>query len=109
MSSDDVVKSVITEAGYDGDDVLRRANGPECKAELRARTKEAKDSGLCGVPTYRVFRRRVGEGEDAWKLFGDLVWGQDEVPVVEDLIAGWDGKGVAEVGTESKSNRPSKL
>ena len=109
MSSDDVLKSVITEAGYDGDNVLKRANSQECKADLRARTKEAKDTGLCGVPSYRVFRRTAGAGEDAWKLFGGIVWGQDEVPVVEDLIAGWNGEGVADVGNESRSDRSSKL
>lgn len=109
MSSDEVLKRVITEAGYDGDDILKRANGAEPKAELRARTKEAKDNGLCGVPTYRVFRRKAGEGEDAWKLFGDLVWGQDELPVVEDLIAGWDGKGVADVDAGNRNDRSSRL
>ena len=108
MSSDDVVRSVITEVGYNGDDILARANGAEAKAELRARTREAKESGLCGVPTYRVLRRRVGEGEDAWKRFGDIVWGQDEIPVVEDLIAGWNGKGIAEVET-GRHNRSSRL
>lgn len=105
MSSDDVVKSVVAEAGYNADDVMARANGAEAKADLRARTKEAKDNGLCGVPTYRVFRRKIGDGEHQWKLSGDLVWGQDEFPVVEDLIAGWDGEGIAAVDATGRSSK----
>lgn len=105
VSDDEVVKRIITEAGYNADNILARANGAEAKAELRARTKEAKENGLCGVPTYRIFRRKAGEGDKAWKLFGDLVWGQDEFPVVEDLIAGWNGEGVASVDTSSRSSK----
>ena len=43
--------------------------------------------GLCGVPTYRVLRQG-DKGE--WEAVGGLVWGQDEINVVEDLIAGWN-------------------
>lgn len=107
MSSDEVLKSVVAETGYDADELLARANGPECKADLRARTKEAKDLGLCGVPTYLVFRRKVGDKE--WKSFGDLVWGQDEFPVVEDLIAGVSVEGTAEVATRGRGVSSSKL
>jgi 2-hydroxychromene-2-carboxylate isomerase len=104
MSSDEVLADVIREAGYDAQDVLARANSPQYKNELRARTKEAKDTGLCGVPSYRVFRRQTGEG--GWKLAGDIVWGQDELAVVEDLIAGWDGRrSVKEVEGESDGGR----
>ena len=96
MAKDDVVKKVIDEAGYSGSDILSRANSADIKAELRARTQEAKDVGLCGVPTYRVFRRKT-DG-DQWQQVGDIVWGQDEIAVVEDLIAGWNGEtGVAKV------------
>lgn len=84
---------------------MSQANSQEIKTKLRNSTKEAKDAGLCGVPTYRVFRKRAAEKE--WKQVGDLVWGQDELAVVEDLIAGWDGESVAEVG--SVSGKGSKL
>lgn len=96
MSSDEVLAQVIAEAGYDAKAVLSKANGDAIKKELRAKTAEAKEVGLCGVPTYRVFRRRAGSGGE-WQQTGDLVWGQDELAVVEDLIAGWDGNGVAKV------------
>jgi 2-hydroxychromene-2-carboxylate isomerase len=88
------------EAGYNGADLITRANAPAIKAKLRALTAEAKDLGLCGVPTYRVLRQQQGGGE--FKPVGGLVWGQDEINVVEDLIAGWvpeNSQGqVAEVG-----------
>lgn len=93
MADDQVLKQVIDEAGMNSEDVLRRANTQECKADLRARTGEAKKIGLCGVPSYRVFRRRVGEGEQGWKLASDIVWGQDLITDVEDYIAGWNGSG----------------
>ena len=90
--------SILDEAGYNGKDLIARANEAEPKAKLRALTAEAKDLGLCGVPSYRVSRQ---EGDGEWQVVGGLVWGQDEINVVEDLIAGWnpetDGE-VAEVG-----------
>lgn len=95
MGSDDVLSKVIAEAGCDAQGILSRANEPKYKNELRARTKEAKEQGLCGVPSYRVFRK--GVQEEAWKQVGDIVWGQDELAVVEDLIAGWDDKSGAAV------------
>jgi len=101
MSKDDVLKQVITEAGYDGDNIIAQANSPEVKADLRARTKDAKDASICGVPTYRVFRRKIGDSN--WKQHGDLVWGQDELATVEDLIAGWDGSRVAEIRGNARS------
>lgn len=98
MASDEVLHQVIAEGGYDATEILTRANEKKYKDELRARTSEAKEVGLCGVPSYRVFRRKVGrEREEDWAQVGDIVWGQDESVVVEDLIAGWNGQGVAKV------------
>jgi len=101
MAKDDILQQVITEAGYDGGSILTQANSPAIKAELRARTKEAQETGICGVPTYRVFRR--GKGETEWQQNGDLVWGQDELTSVEDLIAGWDGTGTAQLEGDARS------
>ena len=91
MGNDQVLRQVISEAGYDAQDVFSRANNAKTKADLRARTQEAKDAGICGVPSYRVFRRRTQEQK--WEQTGDIVWGQDEINVVEDIIAGWDPEG----------------
>lgn len=87
VSDEGVLADVLTNGGYDGPALIKRANAPEIKAKLRANTAEAKEMGICGVPTYRVLRQH-GKGE--WKPVGGLVWGQDETNVVEDLIAGWD-------------------
>ena len=102
VSDDTVLRSVLDEAGYDGADLIARANTPDIKTKLRALTAEAKQLGLCGVPTYRLLRQQQ-EG-DEFEAVGSLVWGQDEISVVEDLIAGWvpeKGGQVAEVGKVS--------
>lgn len=88
MSNDNILHSVILDAGYNADSIISRANSSEIKQNLRARTKEAKDTGICGVPSYRIFRRSAAGGD--WKLVSDIIWGQDESVVVEDIIAGWD-------------------
>lgn len=106
MSSDDVLSKVITEAGYDASSILARANSDEYKKALRAHTQEAKQIGLCGVPSYRIFRKR--DGQD-WRQVGDIVWGQDEMAVVEDLIAGWNGERVADVPQFVDAKSRSKL
>lgn len=97
MSSDDVLKQVISETRKDADHIMERANSDEIKKGLRARTKEAKDNGLCGVPSYRVLRKASGDSE--WKEVGDIVWGQDDSNVVEDMIAGGSGDEVATVAS----------
>ena len=108
MSSDSVLHSVIAEAGYDAVSIIAKANSPEIKQDLRARTKEAKDTGICGVPSYRVFRRRIGNGDQDWKRAGDIIWGQDETVVVEDLISGWDEQsGVFEAGEDERPQKGS--
>ncbi|KAH7402377.1 thioredoxin-like protein [Phaeosphaeria sp. MPI-PUGE-AT-0046c] len=86
VSDESVLADVLTKGGYDGPALVKMANAPEIKAKLRANTAEAKEMGICGVPTYRVLRQH---GTDEWKPLGGLIWGQDETNVVEDLIAGW--------------------
>lgn len=95
MSSDEVLKQVIAETQYDADQIMQRANSDEIKKQLRACTQEAKAVGLCGVPSYRVFRRLSSGSE--WEQVGDIVWGQDELAVVEDMIAAADDSGTAHV------------
>jgi 2-hydroxychromene-2-carboxylate isomerase len=90
MADEKVLHAMITEAGYDADRIVDKANSPDLKQELRSRTQEAKDTGICGVPSYRIFRRNIGDRD--WKLVSDIIWGQDELVVVEDIISGWDGR-----------------
>ncbi|KAF1963717.1 thioredoxin-like protein [Byssothecium circinans] len=84
VADDAVLTAVLDDAGRNGASLLRQANAPEIKAKLRELTAEAKSAGICGVPSYRVFR----DGG----LVGGVVWGQDEMNVVEDLVAGWDAE-----------------
>jgi 2-hydroxychromene-2-carboxylate isomerase len=87
VSDEGVLAEVLSTAGYNGKELITKANAPEIKSKLRKLTAEAKEIGICGVPTYRVFKE---DGQNNWKNVGGLVWGQDETNVVEDLIAGWD-------------------
>ena len=107
MADDQVLRKVIDDAGFSGSDILAKANDPKIKTELRERTKEAKDTGINGVPSYRVFRRKVGT--EAWKQEGDIVWGQDLIVDVEDYIAGWDGSTTAKVGKGERAAISSRL
>jgi hypothetical protein len=107
MAKDEVLSDVIDRAGYSGSDILAKANNAEIKADLRSRTKEAKDTGINGVPSYRVFRRVIGKG--SWVQQGDIVWGQDLINDVEDYIAGWDGSSTAKVGDSEQAAVPSRL
>lgn len=107
MGNDKVLSEVIDEAGYSRRDILAQANESKIKAELRERTKEAKDTGINGVPSYRVFRRRVGDG--SWKQQGDIVWGQDLLADVEDYIAGWNGTSTARIGENEAVAFTSRL
>lgn len=105
MARDDVLSQVIDEAGFSGSDILGQANEPKYKAELRTRTQEAKEVGICGVPSYRVFRRKVGDGKDAWQQSGDIVWGQDLLADVEDYIAGWNEPGTLDDSHDGLSSK----
>ncbi|KAJ4367708.1 hypothetical protein N0V86_009829 [Didymella sp. IMI 355093] len=87
VSDERVLISVLDKAGYDGTDLVAKANTPAIKNRLRENTAAAKATGICGVPTYRVLHE---DSNGQWRPCGGLVWGQDETNVVEDLIAGWD-------------------
>lgn len=95
ISSPDILSAFLTTSGFNGPDLLTKANAPAAREKLHHLTAQARDLGLCGVPTYRVLR----DNDDNVPV-GGLVWGQDEIAVLEDLIAGWDvaSDAVAEVG-----------
>jgi 2-hydroxychromene-2-carboxylate isomerase len=68
---------VLDAAGVDGAAVLAAADGAEVKAVLKANTDRAMAAGVCGVPSYQVDE-------------GTVVWGQDRLDVVADILCGWD-------------------
>jgi 2-hydroxychromene-2-carboxylate isomerase len=99
---------VLSSAGFDARKLLKEAAMQQPKDILRANTQEAKENGLCGVPTYRV-SHHTSQG---WKTNGGIVWGQDESNVVMDLIAGWNEESsqiVAQVGPEHEAQGRSML
>lgn len=69
------------------------ANADNMKDELRARTDEAISLGIFGAPAW-VARSssaepRSGTEGDAQVAAGTLVWGQDRIPWVDAILAGW--------------------
>ncbi len=84
LTRDDVIAGALRRAGTTDADITRalcRADDPDIKAELRARTDEAIELGVFGAPAWVV--RRAGKGPL-------LLWGQDRMPWVEAALAGWD-------------------
>ena len=98
VSNTETLASHLTKSGFDGSDLIKKASQQHIKDQLRRNTEEAAKLGLCGVPTYIVHEKK---GND-WVPAGGIVWGQDELAVVEDLIAGWreeEAAGIADVST----------
>lgn len=93
--------AVLDKHGFNGADLVSKANSPAIKSKLRENTAAAKATGICGVPTYRVLRQRENGN---WEPQGGLIWGQDETNVVEDLIAGWDPEHSTEFAEPMKGN-----
>ena len=87
VSEEAILSQVLAQGGYNATDLIARAKAPETSARLRELTAEAKANGLCGAPTYRVLKQKGGK---EWKQVGGLIWGQDQINVVEDLVAGWE-------------------
>jgi 2-hydroxychromene-2-carboxylate isomerase len=77
----DVLRDVATRAGLDGAALVTLAEDDSRKAELRKRTEEARQRGVCGAPT--------------WLVGDELFWGQDRLDFVEAALRGWRSKPVA--------------
>lgn len=82
VTQDDVIAAALRGAGVPDSDIaaaLAAADTDAIKAELRRRTDEAIGLGIFGAPAW-IFRRDPPL----------LVWGQDRLPWVEAILAGWD-------------------
>jgi hypothetical protein len=95
------------EAGFDATSLLEQAALQGPRDILRANTQKAKDLGLCGVPSYRVWHATL----NGWENHGGVIWGQDETNVVLDLISGWEDtmNAMATVASEHEVHGISKL
>ncbi|MEO7330078.1 MAG: 2-hydroxychromene-2-carboxylate isomerase [Minicystis sp.] len=80
LSQPFVVREALDQAGLDGAELVRRADDPQIKDALRARTDEAVARGVFGAPTFIV---------TALGVAGALFWGQDRLHFVEKALAGW--------------------
>lgn len=76
IDTPEAVRAVLDRAGFDGADLVMRAQSPERKAALRAATDAAIARGVFGVPTV------IADGE--------LFFGVDSLPYVEAFLEGKD-------------------
>ena len=76
-----VLHQVLTRAGFDAAALIAAADHADVKERLRANTADAVATGVCGVPTFQVVPAGAPPGE--------LVWGQDRLHVVADMLNGW--------------------
>jgi 2-hydroxychromene-2-carboxylate isomerase len=74
VDNEDVLAEVLSEAGYEGQAIVRETQNPTIKQALIDRTQEAIDRGVFGVPAMFV-------GDE-------MVWGQDRLHFVETLLRG---------------------
>jgi 2-hydroxychromene-2-carboxylate isomerase len=84
VTQDTVIATALRQAGVPDADIttaLGRTEDPAIKDELRQRTDEAIGLGIFGAPAW-IIRR------DAAPPI--LVWGQDRMPWVDAILAGWD-------------------
>lgn len=89
-----VVSEVAASVGLDGDALVRLAGAPESKERVRDATAKAIAEGVFGVPTLFV----DGElfwGFDAWPHIEDRLRGED--PVNADSLTRWRDLGASSV------------
>jgi len=82
ISKPEIVSHALSAGGVPADAIAAaagRADDPAIKDELRQRTDEAISLGIFGAPAWIV-----RDGGDPL-----LIWGQDRMPWVEAVIAGW--------------------
>lgn len=90
----EVLVKVLDRAGFDGAALLEATNDAGVKEQLKLNTQAAMDAGACGVPSFQV------------NGAGPLIWGQDRLATVQDMLCGWDasvdGDDAAGAGGRSK-------
>eukprot|EP00118_Oscarella_pearsei_P012456 m.92105 g.92105 ORF g.92105 m.92105 type:complete len:433 (+) comp36712_c0_seq26:1978-3276(+) len=77
ISDPDVLCQVLNESDFNGRDLLAKAQQSEIKEQLRANFARAVAAGVIGVPSFQVNRSP------------NVIWGQDRLNVVADLLCGW--------------------
>lgn len=77
ISDPEVLRKLLEEAGFNALEVMKKAESNQIKETLKRNTARAKALGLCGVPGFLINGRQI-------------VWGQDKLNLVEDMLCGWD-------------------
>ena len=76
VSQIDVVRDILTETGLDAETLLAQAKTDAIKTTLRRNTDDAVKAGIFGVPSMKVG--------------GELFWGFDDLPQLENYLSGAD-------------------
>lgn len=84
ISKPENLRAILAEAGHDADAILAKISDPQIKQELRARTDEAIEAGVFGVPTFVVHDEQSGRDDE-------LFWGVDRLDMVAAEIAARTG------------------
>jgi 2-hydroxychromene-2-carboxylate isomerase len=95
VSDPAIVARIADDAGLDGTALVAAAQQPAAKALLRQQTEDAIDAGVFGVPTMIVD--------------GELFFGYDDFPFLENFLAGRDPLEPAEASVWSGPPRPSAM
>lgn len=74
VANPDTLKAIADDLGMDGDAMLGRAETPEIHAKAEAETEAAKEAQVFGAPS--------------WIYRGELLWGQDRLDFLEELVRG---------------------
>lgn len=85
VSDPSTLATVLTKAQFDGPSLVAAAqeNKGNVKERLRENNRRAVAEGVCGVPSWIV-------EIDGVKSPIGVIWGQDQLNVVADLLQGWD-------------------
>jgi len=79
-----VLSRVLQRAGFDANHLFERASQPQIKQQLHRNTERALKANICGAPSFQVFASGLEEENE-----GTIIWGQDRLDVVQDLLCGW--------------------
>jgi len=99
IGDDNALQTLLSSNGFDGSRLLREANSPAVKDQLRLNTERAEQQGIIGVPSYQIFdedvyldlhnKDQLKEAQQQTSGKFELLWGQDRLNVVCDLLCGW--------------------
>lgn len=83
LGSDEVVRDLLSEAGYPADEWMELVSDRVIRAQLKKNTKMAIEAGVFGLPAF-IVREREEEKS------GELFWGNDSVSHLTQFLKGED-------------------